>query len=255
MAPVAADPTIRRQVMSAARDILRTDPGAPIDRITRSAGVSRATFYRHFRSRANLLASVDHEPRPGARERILAAAQDMLVRSSLAEISMDDLARAAGVSRGTLYRLFPGKAALMAQLVEAFGPFEAIRAILRDHRADPPDVVLPLIAHQIVGIAGTRLGLMRAVFYESTMGAALTAERAGPLFASIVGDVSGYLATQMAAGRIRRMHPVLALQAFIGPIFFHLMTRPLLAETVELDASPAESIDALVAVCLAGLRP
>src|SRR5690349_18422614 len=109
MAPVAADPTIRRQVMSAARTVLRDDPGAPVDRITRRAGVSRATFYRHFGSRANLLASVEHEPRPAARQRVLAAAQDMLVRRTLAELSMDELARAASVSRGTLYRLVPGK--------------------------------------------------------------------------------------------------------------------------------------------------
>jgi AcrR family transcriptional regulator len=255
MAPVAADPTIRRQVMSAARDILRTDPEAPIDRITRSAGVSRATFYRHFHSRANLLASVAHEPRPGARDRILAAAQDVLVRRSLADLSMDDLASAADVSRGTLYRIFPGKPALMRALVEDFGPFDAIRRILHEHGAEPPDVVLPLIAREIVGVAGTRFGLMRAVFYEATMGSALTLVGAGRLFSGIVGEVAAYLAAQMAAGRVRRMAPVLALQAFIGPIFFHLMTRPLLVEVVPLESGPAESVDALVTVALAGLRP
>ena len=35
-----------------------------------------------------------------------------------------------------------------------------------------------------------------------------------------------YVQEQMNAGRLRQMHPLLALQLFIGPIFFHLMARP-----------------------------
>ena len=136
---LAADPTIHRQVVNAAREILAADPEAPIDRIVKRAGVSRATFYRHFGSRHALLESIAHEPRPKARTRILGAAQEMLVRTSLAELSMDDLARAADVSRGTLYRIFPGKAALMDGLIEEYSPFEAVRAIVPQHRDEPPE--------------------------------------------------------------------------------------------------------------------
>ena len=35
--------------------------------------------------------------------------------------------------------------------------------------------------------------------------------------------VAGYLAGQMAAGRLRRMDPVLAMQALAGPIVMHLL--------------------------------
>lgn len=170
MAPVAADPTIRRQVVAAARAELATDPEAPIERIARRAGVSRATFYRHFGSRDALLETVSHAPRPAARIRILVVAQEMLVARSLADMSMDDLARAADVSRGTLYRIFPGKAALMDGLIEAYSPLEAVRSTVAEHRAEPPAVVLPLVARAIVGVAGERLGLMRAVFMEVTSG-------------------------------------------------------------------------------------
>jgi hypothetical protein len=58
----------------------------------------------------------------------------------------------------------------------------------------------------------------------------------------------------MALGRVRRMHPVLALQSFIGPIFFHLMTRPVIDEVIALPMDPALAVDDLVAVALAGLR-
>ena len=168
MPALAEDPTIRRQVMSAAREVLATDAGAPVAVIADRAGVSRATFYRHFGSREALLRSVELEPRPDARARILNAAKDMLVTTSLDALSMDELARAADVSRGTLYRLVPGKPALLAALIQAYSPFETVRSIVAEHADDPPEQVLPRIGRAIVGVSGERLGLMRAVFHEVT---------------------------------------------------------------------------------------
>ena len=254
MPALAADPTIRRQVMSAARDVLASDAGAPVAVIADRAGVSRATFYRHFGSRASLLRSVELEPRPDARARILAAAKDKLLTSSLAELSMEELAGAAGVSRGTLYRLVPGKPALLAALIQAYSPFESVRAIIANHPDEPPEVVLPLIGRAIVGVAGERFGLMRAVFHEVTARSGPGMAGMGPLFAQTLGQLSEYMARQMAAGRIRPMPPILALQAVVGPIFFHLMTRSVIERAVDLP-SPEAAVDELVASALAGLRP
>ena len=254
MPALAQDPTIRRQVMSAAREVLAQDASAPVARIADEAGVSRATFYRHFGSRASLLESVELEPRPDARARIIAAAKDMLITTSLAELSMDELAKAADVSRGTLYRLVPGKGALLEALIQAYSPFEAIRAIVAEHRDDPPDVVFPLIGRAVVGVAGERLGLMRAIFHEITAGGPAVAEM-GPLFEQTLGLLAQYITGQMAAGRIRQMHPILALQAFVGPIFFHLMTRPFVERIVPLPMDPEAAVDALVTSALEGLTP
>jgi AcrR family transcriptional regulator len=252
---LAADPTIRRQVMSAAREVLAEDAGAPVAVIADRAGVSRATFYRHFGSRASLLESVALEPRPAARERILAAAKDMLVTTSLAELSMEELAKAADVSRGTLYRIVPGKAALLEGLIAAYSPFEAVRSIIAGHYDDPPEVVLPLIGRTIVGVAGERLGLMRAIFHEITSGSIPALQGMRPLFLQTLGVLAEYIAGQMAAGRIRPMHPILALQAVVGPIFFHLMTRPTVERIVGLPMDPEEAVDQLVATAIEGLVP
>lgn len=254
MPALAADPTIRRQVMSAAREVLAEDAAAPVAVIADRAGVSRATFYRHFGSRESLLRSVALEPRPDARARILAAAKDMLVQHSLAELSMDDLARAAGVSRGSLYRLIPGKGALLVALIETFSPFDAVRAIVTEHRDDPPEVVFPLIGRAVVGVSGERLGLMRAVFHEVTSGGAAVSEM-GPLFQQTLGMLARYMAAQMAAGLVRPMHPILALQTLIGPIFFHLMTRPMIERLVPLDVDAQTAVDDLVLAALEALRP
>jgi AcrR family transcriptional regulator len=250
---LAADPTIRRQVMSAAREVLARDATAPVATIAGRAGVSRATFYRHFGSRESLLRSVALEPQPTAEARILAAAKDMLVRRSLAEVSMEELAAAAGVSRGSLYRIVPGKAALLKRLIEVYSPFEAVREIVREHADEPPDIVFPLIGRAVVGVAGERLGLMRAIFHEVTSGPGPAVDGMRPLFASTRGVLAEYIVRQMAAGRIRPMHPILALQAFVGPIFFHLMTRPTIEAVIGLPMDPEAAVDELVAAALQGL--
>src|SRR6185503_12592452 len=253
MPALAAGPTIRREVMTAAREILANDAGAPVAAIADRAGVSRATFYRHFGSRESLLRSVELEPRPDAQTRILAAAKDMLITTSLAELSMEELAAAAGVSRGTLYRIFPGKAALLGGLIHTYSPFDAVREIVATHPDEPPDVVFPMIGRAVVGVAGERLGLMRAVFHEVTAGSGPALEGIRPLFEQTLGVLARYMAAQMAAGRIRPMHPILALQAFVGPVFFHLMTRPTIERVVQFEIDPEEAVDQLVKTALAGL--
>jgi hypothetical protein len=49
------------------------------------------------------------------------------------------------------------------------------------------------------------------------------------------------------------MHPILALQAVVGPIFFHLMTRPTIERLVGLPMDPEEAVDELVLAALEGM--
>lgn len=67
-------------------------------------------------------------------------------------------------------------------------------------------------------------------------------------------DVMGYLARQMKAGRLRRMHPILAIQLLAGPIFVHIATKPLAAR-LGFDASTDEVVSEVVAAWLRALSP
>ncbi|GAA0938637.1 helix-turn-helix domain-containing protein [Nonomuraea longicatena] len=53
------------------------------------------------------------------RARILAAAEDLFRTRPPQEVTMDDIARAAGVGRGTLYRRYPDRAAIATALLDA----------------------------------------------------------------------------------------------------------------------------------------
>ena len=140
---LSPDPTIHRQVVAAARALLRDDPTVPLSRITREAGVSRATFYRHFGTREALLKAVAVEPPTPARQRVLEAGADLIGRRGLNAFTMEELATAAGVGRATVYRLFPTKSALFGELVRAYSPFQPLLDVLREHESEPPQVVIP----------------------------------------------------------------------------------------------------------------
>jgi AcrR family transcriptional regulator len=247
------DPTIHRQVVAAARTLLYDDPGAPVARIARQAGVSRATIYRHFGSRDALLSAVRMEPTKPARARILETAADLVGRRGLHAFTMEELAAAAGVSRATVYRLFPTKAALFGEIVRTYSPFEPRVHVLAEHGDKPPSEVVPLLTHTFASVAAPRIGIMRGVLLEALSVRPDAVTGIQPFMPEVLGTLSGYLSRYMEAGVIRRMHPLLAVQAILGPIAFHLLSRPLAERVLGFTMPIDEVVDEMTASILEGL--
>src|SRR5690348_10224764 len=107
---------VGKRILDRAPAVLARGGKPTVGEFAAAAGVSRASFYRHFKSREALLAALEVAPEPETRERILAAAVEVIGGAGLAAMSMDDLADRAEVSRATLYRIFPGKSALLMAL-------------------------------------------------------------------------------------------------------------------------------------------
>lgn len=243
----------RHEVVEAARRVLAQDPSASVAIVAREAGVSRATFYRWFPSRAALLEALEIEPDPGAPERILAAAKDLVARDGLSRLSMDEVAETAGVSRASVYRIYPGKSALFGALLAAEAPFGAISTMLRRHHDDPPSVVLPMLLSIMQREAAPRVGILRALMFEVYGGTPDAVEAAQWTLRPMVQEVSGYLAAQMEAGAIRPMHPILAAEALVGPLVFFLITRSVAAPLAGLDVEPSVAAQTFAGIALRGL--
>ena len=235
----------REKFLRHAPRLLARKPDASVADLAAAAGASRASFYRHFRSRQELLQELEVPPEPGARERILEAAVDMVGARGLSAVSMDELAETAKVSRATLYRLFPGKPALLTAIVEGFSPLEPVAELLAARGEEPPDVLLPELARTAYRAAAGRLGLIRALFFEVSSLSPETEEVASQVITRIVGLFAMYVTGQMAAGRLRRMHPLLALQSFVGPVLFHILTRPLAERVLHLDVDGEAAVTEL----------
>jgi hypothetical protein len=102
-------------------------------------------------------------------------------------------------------------------------------------------------------IAHPRVGLLRSVILEVTTGNADALRGVQPLVPEVVGRFSAYIEREMAAGRIRRAHPVLTIQSLLGPVAFHLLTRPVAAPLFGLTEPVEEIAEQLANIVLHGL--
>lgn len=229
-----------------------------MEQLAHAAGVSKSSFYRAFGSRDALLTALEVSPEPRARERVLDSALAMVGAYGLAALSMDELAERAQVSRATLYRLFPGKSALFSSLIYAYSPLEPVTQVLASMSEEPPDVVMPEIARTvyktIFGGGENRVGMLRTLFFEVSGLGPDTEDAAREVISRLVGLLVMYVSTQMAAGRLRQTSPLLALQSFIGPIFFHLMTRPVAQRVLGLELDGEEAVTELAQTWLRAMR-
>jgi AcrR family transcriptional regulator len=251
----ATERTVQERIVAAAGEMLAVDPGVTVAAIAGRAGVSRATVHRYFPTRAELLASVGQEPDQGARDRVLAAAAELVGRHGFAAVSMDELAAAAGVSRASVYRLFPGKAALLEALVVAYSPFAPMVAYLNDCGDRPPEEVIPDLYRLMARVVAPNIGLLASVLTEVTSASPEAVEGAQRPVTAMLRSVGGYLEHQMDAGRIIRAHRVLAVQALFGPLFFHLLTRSTATRIAGLDVPLDAAADQLSAIALRALTP
>lgn len=242
--------------MAGARSMLAKSDHATVADIAAASGTSKAGFYREFASRAALLEALSLEPEPDARRRILEAAFELMGAQGLTNLSLDEVAARAGVSRANLYRLFPGKKALFTGVIHEFSPLEPVSEVARALSDQPPEVVMPELARTVNRVvAPQRLGLLRAMFFEVSAMSPEAEAAAQDLAAAVIGTVGMYVMTQMQQGRLRTMHPILALQAFVGPIFFHLMTRPLAERVLGLDMDGDLAVTALAEAWLRAMKP
>ncbi len=245
----------RDRVLRAVRPLFDRGGRPSVDQVARAAGISRATFYRHFHSRDELIREFELEPDPATKERVLETALDLVGRHGLAALSMDELAQAAGVSRATVYRLFSGKATLFRELVRVFSPWDVIGETVVRLRDRPPEEVMPAIARAVAGRLRGRIGMVRALFLEVSGRGPDTQEALEFVLTGGLGALMGYVLQQMDAGRLRRTHPVLAFQSFAGPVLIHLMTRELAEERLGLDVSVDDAVSELASTWVRAMRP
>ncbi|MBO9469556.1 TetR/AcrR family transcriptional regulator [Endozoicomonas sp. G2_2] len=153
------------------------------------------------------------------RDAILDAALECFLDRGFSGTSLSRIARAADVSTATLYRHFPSKDELFAQIIER--PFlDASPESLAELPAGQPRTVLPEIAQHYARLILTPHfhPLVRALIAEALrlpeMGHALEQRGHGPFLAA----VKAFIEREHALGTLRVADPGLAAEQFLGMI-------------------------------------
>jgi AcrR family transcriptional regulator len=246
---------LRERIIEATRMDFTQGSIPSIAEIAQATGISRATFYRAFSSREELLNALALEPEPDSRDRLLAKALEMIGAEGLAALSMDALADAAGVSRATAYRVFPGKAVLFREVVKTYAPFEHVAALVEQLADRPPEEVMPQVAQMFVEQLTARPGVFRTLGLEISGQQEETEEVTAFVLVRGIGSMLDYMQRQVQLGTVRPIAPVVALQAFLGPLIIHLMTRALAERALGLTLPLDEVVSQFVAFWLRAMKP
>ncbi|KGM10181.1 TetR/AcrR family transcriptional regulator [Cellulomonas carbonis] len=132
------------------------------------------------------------------RERVLATARDLVHAASYADVGVDDVCRAAGVRKGSLYHFFPSKAELGLAVLER--DWELMSGVLDDalDREEPPLERLDRFVASFVTLMGHMSRRLGAVPGCPIGNLATELPAAGGPLGERVADVLGRYVTRVA---------------------------------------------------------
>lgn len=191
------------------------------------------------------------------RLQILEGARRCFLAQGFDGTSMNDIVRAAGVSKGTVYAYFPSKEKLFEAMVFHDRRSQAERTVVLGDLQRPMDVVLTELGlrmaalfsspeqlswvRTIVGVAAKFPDVGRS-FYE-----------AGPAYA--INRIAEYLEQKMADGTIRPVNARLAAMQYVELVQCGQVKPKLFSSESAAGALPLEeTVKAGVALFLGGLR-
>jgi TetR/AcrR family transcriptional regulator, mexJK operon transcriptional repressor len=191
----------------------------------------------------------DGETESPKRQAIIAAAGELFVAQGYGAVSMDAVARAAGVSKATLYAHFESKDLLFASIInQACRESVAVGDLLPDPSANIADELTALGSRILRFLLQERaLAIHRVVIGESIrfpeLGRAFYDN--GPAVLRRV--FGGWIARQNAAGRLEVAEPEQAADLFCGMLRTGLYLRASLGiapcpTDAEIDATVAGAV-------------
>lgn len=182
---------------------------------------------------------------PKKAAQILRGAGAVFARDGYEGASMSRIAQEAGVSKGTLYNYFPGKAELFSAYVERQCEEKLALVFQAPAATEPPAEMLARVAHRMLHIllSGIGLTMYRVVIAEAEKFPENSRAfyEAGP--ARAICALADALREQVRRGRMRVPDPEFAAEQF----FALCQTRLTLRCRLRIEAMPApEDIDRIV---------
>jgi len=158
------------------------------------------------------------------RSAILRAATDVFARKGFHGVRTDEIAREAGVGKGTLYRYFPTKDDLYYAAVLA--GFDEMDAHLADpeFRGRPPAETLALFAREVLRVFWNRPAFAM-VSHRDGRRLRAREQQVRSRREALAGFVGETLARGAVCGDFRRVDPRIGAELFLGMLRGALLSR------------------------------
>jgi AcrR family transcriptional regulator len=195
------------------------------------------------------------EARP---DEVLDAALALFARQGFAHTTVEQVARAAGLSKAAVYLYFPSKKSLLAGLVRrAVRPVaEAALGQMAEYRGDPR----PMIALALKMVAGRMadpavFAVPGIVLREAAVAPEMALVYREEVLERVLLALRGLIAQGVAGGHIRAVDPDLTLRSIMGPVLMHLVLAEVFGIAPEGGLGLERLIDNHLTILFAGLEP
>ena len=212
------------QILGAAHDLSKRDPGWTMTSLAHEAGISRATLYRRFPSRDAIVAALARsgDAPTDLPNRVFDAFEQVAARKGIAATTIADVAEAAGCGFATVYRHFVSREGLLSAYAAARTP----RALLGEMTLDPTgplrELLQVLATHAVAHLTAHRAALGLA-FAPSPEERPIVAHLRA-LEAEGRTQLAAWLAHRVATGELRGDPSALA-RAFVGMLAANVLAR------------------------------
>jgi AcrR family transcriptional regulator len=190
------------------------------------------------------------------RAQIVEAAARLWLRDGFDATSVEAIARAAGLAKGTVYLYFPSKEALLDDAVRRYSLVPAFEALSRELAGTPPEQAIPRIARELWRRLREQAPLVRLMLRELPQ----RPDTARAFLEKVVLPANrlfaGYLDAGVAAGALRPLDTFVAARALVGMLMIFLLTQELYGGRALAPLADESITDTVADVFLRGvLRP
>lgn len=158
------------------------------------------------------------------RTQILMGAAQVFAQKGYHKATTKQIARAAGVSEGTIYNYFSTKRDLLFAMVDQIA-FDSLRPIVTgDAAAEPRDLLNALVRDRFS--LGEKYGslmapLLAEIFNDIELRQALYDQILRP----ITDHLESYVAVRAASGEFRQIDPVVVVRGLMGALMFNFALK------------------------------
>lgn len=182
------------------------------------------------------------EARP---DEVLDAALDLFIEKGFAATRVEDIAKRAGISKGSVYLYFSSKEALFEGLVKrAIAPFaQNAMQMVAQFEGHPRVAITALLSMLAVKLGDSRVSAIpKLIMREGMHFPKLAQMYRHQVLDEIIPVLTGLIARGIKSGHLRPVDPELTIRSIVGPVIVHL----LLAEVFQIVPSDGIAADRLV---------